>query len=199
MNKIFLGLGVVTLSAVAPQPSYAAALPSGSYQATCVDAYADGAVLTATCSTGTNVWKTTQLEYGSCTSEVWNAYGHLVCVNGRPVGSYERSCESITFDGNWLKASCRTMSGSYQGTRIDVPSCTGDIANINGVLKCSDYSCSYNVSTLCWYGRGSSDYYYLNASQQCGVSQGDAASHYLPVYPQCNESVPNPPIPCCEY
>jgi len=57
----------------------------------------------------------------------------------RPVGSYQKSCTSIsmTRDG-YLQASCKTVNGSWQQTRIRVSECRGgDIANNNGRLVCA--------------------------------------------------------------
>jgi hypothetical protein len=72
--------------ALVPRAGATANLPAGSYQTTCNNASADGTTLTATCATGTGVWKTTQLIYSNCQSEIWNGCGHLVCNNGEPVG-----------------------------------------------------------------------------------------------------------------
>lgn len=194
MKRPLLVAGIIALSPLfAPRSSGAATPPSGSYTLTCNSISADGTVLTATCATGTGIWKTTQLKYANCQGDVWNAYGHLVCVNGEPVGSYEITCQSIAFGGTWLTASCRTIAGSWVGTRIDVPSCTGDIANMNGVLTCGAYSCSYSVNVECWNSSRQGDYFYYTAVQQCGTSSGDAARRDLSGYPQCGSA------PCCYF
>jgi CVNH domain len=63
--------------------------------------------------------------------------GGLACyVDQPPRGSYQRSCQSIGWDCKTLTASCKSRQGSNVQSSL-TPPCIGDIANMNGVLRCS--------------------------------------------------------------
>jgi len=54
-----------------------------------------------------------------------------------PMGSYQRSCSKIRFDGRTLTATCLNKRGMPVRTSLANPHrCRRDIANINGTLMC---------------------------------------------------------------
>ena len=61
-----------------------------------------------------------------------------------PQGSYLESCRHIAMRGDTLFANCRRIDGSWQRTAVDVDRCRGDIANINGHLRCGGGSGGYS-------------------------------------------------------
>mgnify|MGYP001492119417 CR=1 FL=1 len=73
-----------------------------------------------------------------------------------PDGSYKRSCKSdkTTCDGETLSSECKRMNGTWKTTSLQgYKSCTQDIANCDGTLKClcgTDCpSGSYSRSCFC--------------------------------------------------
>ena len=54
-----------------------------------------------------------------------------------PTGSYQKSCQSTEYQQGKLEAQCLTRLHLYRMTSLpDADKCHGDIANINGKLKC---------------------------------------------------------------
>jgi Beta/Gamma crystallin/CVNH domain len=54
-----------------------------------------------------------------------------------PQGSYRTTCEDIHAGSNTLTATCRTRRGDWSYTTLgDYRDCQGDIANVDGRLKC---------------------------------------------------------------
>jgi hypothetical protein len=57
-----------------------------------------------------------------------------------PPGSYRLTCDTVRVacDGSWMDAHCRRRNGSWMWspTLWSPFSCAGDIANIDGTLKC---------------------------------------------------------------
>ena len=55
-----------------------------------------------------------------------------------PRGSYQRTCPEASASRNRLTAVCRTRDGQWQQTTLaDIDRCIGDIANIDGRLRCN--------------------------------------------------------------
>ncbi len=55
-----------------------------------------------------------------------------------PRGSYQRSCPEANFYRGRLTAVCKRRDGQFQqSTLADVDRCVGDIANVDGRLRCS--------------------------------------------------------------
>jgi len=70
--------------------------------------------------------------------------GALLLIGGTanadpsPAGSYRASCNDISAERGRLAASCRTRDGRWTYTELDhYRDCSGDIANIDGQLRCS--------------------------------------------------------------
>lgn len=57
-------------------------------------------------------------------------------VGALPAGDYQQTCRDIKTNGSQLTASCQKKDGSFQNTSIDTSSCTGNIANEDGQLRC---------------------------------------------------------------
>jgi hypothetical protein len=77
----------------------------------------------------------------------WGPPGHVTIIpfNGGvpcyvdqpPRGSYQRSCERVTWDCKTLSAWCKPRQGGEEHTFLDPSTCIGDIANMDGELHCS--------------------------------------------------------------
>ena len=127
-------------------------IPGGSYRRSCRNIRTYGRSLRATCRTRRGYWNRTRLyNFRRCRRDIANINGRLRCVARRvehpvhtphpigriPPGSYRRSCRSLRVRGSILRATCRTRSGHWNRTRLyEYPNCRGDIANINGRLRC---------------------------------------------------------------
>jgi hypothetical protein len=80
----------------------------------------------------------------------WRTFGALVVVfaplalgtgsvfaQSFPAGSYEQSCRQVHWAGKTLVAECPHTDGRFSGTGLaDAGRCHGDIANIDGQLRC---------------------------------------------------------------
>jgi hypothetical protein len=112
--------------------------PAGSYLQTCHDAIVSNGLLTATCRARNGDSEKTQLDFGPCTSDIWNADGHLTCLKGKPPGgSYLQTCRDVIAQGTSVFATCRTIGGDWPHTMLsDVSVCVGDIGNDDGRLWC---------------------------------------------------------------
>ncbi len=64
-----------------------------------------------------------------------NGYGNR---NGyAPGGSYQGSCSNVQMNGNMLSATCSASNGARITSTLDANRCHGgDIANVNGRLRC---------------------------------------------------------------
>ncbi len=122
-------------------------VPRGSYQWTCSDFHTDGTTLSATCRTrngGDN--HTTLRNYNDCDGDIANVNGRLQCVypdddenneDRAPRGSYRETCRDVNVEGSTLQAECRDHNGRWRYTELqNFHSCRGDIANVNGMLRC---------------------------------------------------------------
>jgi hypothetical protein len=59
-------------------------------------------------------------------------------AEGIPRGSYLNTCDGARVEGDDMIARCRTRGGIEQRSALsDVSRCVGDIANDNGVLRCT--------------------------------------------------------------
>lgn len=52
-------------------------------------------------------------------------------------GSYQRSCNNITDDGDTVRASCKKKNGTWANTALAHHICQGDISNNDGKLTCT--------------------------------------------------------------
>lgn len=157
---------VIALLAIAIWPLTAQAqnVPSGSYQSSCQNIDADWQRLSAVCRKRNGQWNYSTLEdYRRCRGDIANDNGRLTCVEGgggyndgdyhdgdqngggyndgdwTPRGSYQQSCRQIDADRNTLRAECRDRDGRWRYTELqDYNRCRGDIANMNGMLRCSN-------------------------------------------------------------
>jgi hypothetical protein len=134
---------VLTLCATAS----AAPAPPGSYRQSCQDIYADGDVLAATCRNSYGNWNYTTLSnYRDCEGDIANRNGRLVCVHDDddnddddwvPRGSYRNTCRRERVEDGTLIAECVDRNGRWRYTELqNFRSCRGDIANVNGWLRC---------------------------------------------------------------
>ena len=63
--------------------------------------------------------------------------GMTAKAQGLPPGSYQRSCQQLHWAGTTLVGECRREDGGFSGTGLaGANTCRGDIANINGQLRC---------------------------------------------------------------
>lgn len=90
-------------------------------------------------------------------------------ARAQPYGSYAQTCRDSRVSGSQLSARCLDSRGRERSTSLDVGSCRGDIANVNGTLTCEG-------------GRGGGAYY----------PQGGAVGRY-PYAP--SQNYPNTPSP----
>ncbi len=63
--------------------------------------------------------------------------------NYPPSGSYQQSCSNVQMQGSTLSASCSSNNGQRIYSSLNVNGCNGDIANVNGYLRCNG-SYGYN-------------------------------------------------------
>lgn len=125
---------------IPPRPP--AALPDGSYKASCRDATVRDGRLYAECRNARGAWNRTSIVPGMCRDrDIANVDGELQC-SGRdsqiPPGSYRQSCRDARTNGSMLYAECRDSRGVWQRASIDARTCNGrDIANNNGRLVCA--------------------------------------------------------------
>lgn len=130
-------------------------IPNGSYRHSCRNIRIRRHRLVrynlhATCRTRRGNWVPTRLKkYRRCHGDIANINGVLRCMprhvqpshvspHGHiPRGSYRRTCRNIRVRGNALRARCRTRNGYLKRAHLYYfRRCRGDIANINGNLRC---------------------------------------------------------------
>lgn len=163
MNVLKITLIAVTSFVIATAAARAESIPPGSYQQSCTGITADWRTLTANCRNRNGGWNYTTLdEYRRCNSDIANDNGNLRCSDddqrgeddrrggedagdGRdhddwaPHGSYEQSCRNVDVDGQSLTAECQDRRARWRYTELDdFRDCRGDIANVDGMLRCVD-------------------------------------------------------------
>ncbi|MFT5680867.1 MAG: hypothetical protein ACI8RZ_001773 [Myxococcota bacterium] len=126
------------LLAALSQPAQAAPLTE-SFRQTCRLISARPGRLTALCLTSHGAWVRSALwDWRDCPGDVANREGLLRCEVSIPGGSYQETCVEVVHSGMDLEATCERMDGNW--TRSWLPAidqCAGDIANIDGVLRCA--------------------------------------------------------------
>jgi len=119
----------------------------GSFQKSCRDISMNSSgTLTATCQNSSGNWQRTSLAPGNCNDyRAGNNNGQLVCesqgnVSRRWDGSFQRSCRDISTDSSGsLTATCQTMNGNWQRTRLGARQCSSYRAgNNDGQLVCEN-------------------------------------------------------------
>jgi hypothetical protein len=146
-------LGVLTQASEAAHP-----VPRGSYSQTCRQITVRPNRLQAVCGTVDGNYRYASLPgWRSCSGEIVNRNGHLVCESYRYTptqaytyapnkvythtpylsGSYQMTCTDIMRTGPSLTATCQTRDGYWVQSRLPRASdCRGEIANIDGYLTC---------------------------------------------------------------
>jgi hypothetical protein len=117
-----------------------AAPPPGSYAQTCRAVHVDGNTLSGECRTRNGGFINSSLPaYTTCRGDISNFNGLLTCTMGdaaAPAGSYRDTCGQINFTGGTLHATCLTFNGGTRSNVLDVATCRGSLANIDGFLSC---------------------------------------------------------------
>lgn len=119
-------------------------LPRGSYRETCRRARVVDRTLTAECVDRNGNWRYSELvDFSRCRGDIANANGRLVCRSDdddddwAPNGSYRDTCRRVNVQEGTLTAECRDRDGRWRYTELpNFRSCRGDIANVNGMLRC---------------------------------------------------------------
>jgi hypothetical protein len=128
--------------------------PSGSYQQTCTNVRVFGDRLQAQCSNERGFLVDTSLDLGACRNgDIGNVDGNLRCFqrdqgarndnrsfgnDGTPSGSYQQSCNNVSFVSGRLSATCSNPSGQPVNSYLDTVNCRpdSDITAPNGRLTC---------------------------------------------------------------
>jgi len=137
-------IGVTETKSVAQQTSG----PPGNFRSSCRDIRDNNGQLSASCQNRNGQWRNTSLDYRNCQGSIVNDDGQLRCASAQsqaggrqagvvPQGSYQQTCRDARTNGPQLIASCQDKSGNWQNTSIDTRSCSGEIVNDNGQLRCS--------------------------------------------------------------
>ncbi len=145
--KRFAGIvvGLVGSIVILCGTALGAPIPQGSYRATCEDIHAGENTLTATCRTRRGGWNDATLRgYRDCDGDIANSDGRLTCVGDwqdddgwLPPGSYRDSCRDMEMRQGTLVAECKDRNGRWRYTELaSARSCRGDIANVDGILRC---------------------------------------------------------------
>lgn len=122
-------------------------VPRGSYRETCRRARVSEGTLTAECVDRNGNWRYAELvNFRACQGDIANQNGRLVCRDDDddgdddgwvPNGSYRDTCRRARILDGTLTAECRDATGRYRYTELpNFRSCRGDIANVNGILRC---------------------------------------------------------------
>lgn len=167
------------------------ALPDGSFRQSCSDIWIDGDTLRAHCRTSGGGSIPAQLpRLSTCVpGSIVNRAGGLDCMHGNrppPDGSYRQSCGNIWMQDNMLSADCGSTHSN-----LDIRGCTGDIANIHGLLTCPKGNGpappgSYQKSCVDIFVAGT----VLTARCET-ISKQWAAPTRLPNYPSCGGAIEN--------
>jgi hypothetical protein len=64
-----------------------------------------------------------------------------------PPGDYGQTCKDMRMNGSILEARCQKSDGSWRNTSLDTLGCSGQVANVDGHLRCGQGN--YGVS---WQG-----------------------------------------------
>lgn len=123
-------------------PHAGSALPPGSYTDSCRKIQMKGTTLRAVCKNmdGRDI-ETFLKDATSCSQGVINVNGFLNCAMNDvlPPGSYLATCKDIRVQSGTLYASCNNGKDQWlDATMSDVHKCTGDIANQEGTLHCTE-------------------------------------------------------------
>ena len=117
-----------------------------SFLRTCTSVKVDQRMLYARCQTISGTWQHTRLyRWESCMGDIANIDGELQCQReperasywSVPAGSYRSTCEDVQTYGSDLSATCQRRDGRWVSTTLpNYLRCTGDLANIDGTLRC---------------------------------------------------------------
>ena len=143
LSSLILGMFFQPVEASPPTPQ-------GSYRLTCHSISVGPHRLRAVCGTIDGGYRNTAIRgWRSCSGEIVNRDGHLVCEVPRPAaypqgsyeltpqGSYELTCVDVSMSGPSLQATCKTRDGHWLKSRLPrARDCRGEIANIDGYLTC---------------------------------------------------------------
>lgn len=58
-------------------------------------------------------------------------------TSGLPPGDYQQTCRNMRTNGSRLIGSCQKKEGHWQDTSIDTTTCSGNIVNDDGQLRCA--------------------------------------------------------------
>jgi len=144
-----------SLMAAVVAPAVAQAVPQGSYQQTCSNARVSGDRLEAECTDAGGYLVRTSIDLDSCRSgDIGNVDGNLRCLprnqnvrpdnrtfenGGLPSGSYQQSCNNVSFQAGRLSATCSNPNGQPIASSLDIDSCRpdSDIVTVYGRLACA--------------------------------------------------------------
>ncbi|MGH9635771.1 MAG: CVNH domain-containing protein, partial [Candidatus Angelobacter sp.] len=113
----------------------------GSYTDSCKNIQMKGTTLHAVCkSLDGRELPTSLKEANRCAEGVANINGILNCeISGvLPPGSYIATCRDVRLQGTTLYATCNDGKDHWLSASLrDLQKCSGDIANQNGMLRCT--------------------------------------------------------------
>jgi hypothetical protein len=116
-------------------------LPRGSYTETCRDIRMKGSTLYAVCRSFDGREAPTSLrDANHCAQGIVNLNGILNCEvsDVLPPGSYISTCKDVRMQGTTLHATCDNGKDHWIPAELrDAHKCSGDIANMNGTLRCT--------------------------------------------------------------
>lgn len=140
--------GIVALTLVLAAATSAAGQARGSYRDSCKDVRQNGSMLRALCRNESGDLVPTAIDTSRCRDPIANTNGSLTCgaeggrastsrPNAGPAGeALGRSCQDVEQSGRTLRALCRDAQGNYVPNEIDLGTCKGAVANVNGRLTC---------------------------------------------------------------
>lgn len=115
--------------------------PAGSYIESCRNIQMKGTTLHAVCkSLDGRELPTSLKDANRCAEGVANINGILNCEASGvlPPGSYIATCKDVKLQGAMLSATCNDGKDHWRNTSLrDANKCNGDIANQNGILRCT--------------------------------------------------------------
>jgi len=129
-------------------------LPSGPWTETCRDGVLNGTILRASCQDRNGIWRSTFLDLATCTGEIGNVDGQLVCLlaaapppggspklmamrDTLPTGKWVQFCRSATLANYLMRAECYAGDGQWQTSNLDLSTCTTtDVTSNGGRLVC---------------------------------------------------------------
>ncbi len=120
----------------------ATSLPPGPYKDSCTKIQMKGTTLRAVCKNldGREI-ETSLKDASNCSQGVTNLNGFLNCEvsDVLPPGSYLATCKDIQVQGTTLHATCNNGKDQWLPAEMrDAHKCTGDIANQEGTLRCTE-------------------------------------------------------------